>query len=127
MAGPMATKGILKGLEMGEAEAEKAGYGPMFPGDLRRDGTRRPGINPFKWNPRPNERRIPAYQASKMGRGLYDQAPKGGAIQRNDGLKYKRNQLGKYNQRRTITQETIKRVPHLAVGAKVSGHGLKPL
>ena len=120
MAGPMATKGILKGLEMGEAQAEKAGYGPMFPGDLRRDGTRGRKI-------RPNERRLPAYLAGKMGRGLYDQAPKGGAIQRNDGLKYKRNQLGKYNQRKTITQETIKKVPHLAVGARVSGHGLKPL
>lgn len=136
MAGPMATKGILKGLEMGEAQAEKAGYG--FFEDIGKKFKTHP-TNSYgyaharplpKWrtkNPRPNERRIPAYQASKMGRGLYDQAPKGGAIQRNDGLKYKRNQLGKYNQRRTITQETIKKVPHLAVGAKVSGHGLKPL
>jgi hypothetical protein len=122
MAGPMATKGILKGLEMGEAQAEKAGYGPMFPGDA----TRIPR-GPIGRKIRPNERRLPAYLASKMGRGLYDVAPKGGAIQRNDGLKYKRNQFGKYNQRKTITQETIKKVPHLAIGARVSGHGLKPL
>ncbi len=133
MAGPMATKGILKGLEMGEAQAEKAGYGPMYPGDATRFNPRTkpsPFITRPKWrkkNPRPNERTIPAYHASKMGRGLYDQAPKGGAIQRNDGLKYKRNQLGKYNQRRTITQETIKKLPHIAVGARVHGAGLKPL
>lgn len=139
MAGPMATKGILKGLEMGEAQAEKAGYGPMFPGDVRRDGTRGPGKSFFaslmektKRDPTKNvllntRGNRTKYQAGKMGRGLYDVAPKGGAIQRNDGLKYKRNQLGKYNQRRTITQETIKKLPHIAVGARVHGRGLKPL
>lgn len=143
MAGPMATKGILKGLEMGEAQAEKAGYGPMYPGDATRFRPRTKP-NPFAIRPRksffddlhnamkkrprgPIGKPLPAYHASKMGRGLYDQAPKGGAIQRDDVLKYKRDQLGKYNQRRTITQETIKKVPHLAVGARVSGHGLKPL
>ena len=129
IAGPMATKGILKGLEMGEAQAEKAGYGDgtyMRAIQQNLKGCTR-GSGKWRLNPRPNERRLPAYQASKMGRGLYDQAPKGGAIQRDDGLKYKRNQLGKYTQRRTITQETIKKVPHLAVGARVHGHGLKPL
>lgn len=94
MATPLAKKGITKGLDLAESQAEKHGYG---------------------------------YQASKMGRGLYDQAPKGGAIQRNDGLKYKRNQFGKYNHRRTITQETFKKLPHIAVGARVHGAGLKPL
>ena len=123
MAGPMATKGILKGLEMGEAQAEKAGYG--FFEDIEKAMKKGRPVPANRGRPTP--KRLPAYLASKMGRGLYDQAPKGGAIQRDDGLKYKRNQLGKYNQRKTITQETIKRVPHLAVGARVSGHGLKPL